>query len=323
MFFISYIISATFRPAVNFLEKKRIPRMISTIVIFILSFALISLLLVTIAAEGYNQLNNLFSQLPTIVYNILTNINNTIPINSFIDPQAIKDNLKDIVSVLMKLDLSIFTNGISSAVGILSAAATLTVALSMISVLSIYMLLRKDDMAANLLIFFNKEHKHHYLEVFKKIELKLGSWLRAQVLVMCSAGFFVWLGLSLPALFIPNYDLHNYALPIALLVVIIEIVPGFGIATGGILTTVIALATGNVFLIIFAPLLFIIIQQLESMLIVPKLMSKAIDLDPVITILGIVAGSLLFGIVGVILIIPLLAVAKILLTEFLDHEDSK
>jgi len=321
MFFIAYIISATFRPAVDFLEKKKIPRVLSTIVIFLLTFVIIGLLLLTIAAEAYNQLNNLFSQLPTIVFNVLTGLNKSLPLNTIINPQAIKDNLKDIVGVLMKMDLSVFTSGLSSAVGILSAAATFTIAISMISILSIYMLLRKDDVVANLMVFFNKNNEGRYREVLKKIENKLGGWLRAQILVMFSAGFFVWVGLSLPALFIPNYNLHNYALPIALLVFIIELVPGFGIATGGVLATLIALATGNVLLIIYAALLFIIIQQIESMLIVPRVMSKAIDLDPVITILGIVAGSLLFGVMGVILIIPLLAVAKILVTEFVNHSE--
>jgi predicted PurR-regulated permease PerM len=322
MFFIAYIISATFRPAVDFLESKKFPRILSIIILLFLSFIVIGLLVFSIASEAYTQLNNLFSQLPNIVFNIITNINNSIPISTMIDAQAIKDNLKDIVGLLMKFDLSIFTNGISSALGILGAAATLTVAISMISILAIYMLVRRDDVAANFLIFLDRDNKKKYLEIFKKIEYRLGSWLRAQVLVMFSAGFFTWLGLTIPAFFIPDYSLHNYALPIALLVFIIELVPGFGIATGGILTSVIALASGNVFLIIFAPLLFIIIQQVESMLIVPKVMSKAIDLDPVITILGVVAGSMLFGLLGVILIIPLIAVLKIIVVELIEDKEA-
>jgi predicted PurR-regulated permease PerM len=323
MFFIAYIISAACRPAVNFLERFRVPRMISTIIIFVLVFSLFGLLIVTIVAEGYNQLNNLFSQLPNIVYNILTSLNKSLPISSIINPEVIKGNLKDVVSVLMKLDLSVFTNGITSAVGFLSGAATLTITVSMISVLSIYLLLRKDDAAAKLLIFFDGKNEEHYTELFKKIEHKLGSWLRAQFVVMFSSGFLVWFGLSLPVLFIPNYgdyNLLNYALPIALLVFVIELLPGFGIAAGSILTVIIALASGNMFLIIFVPLLFMIIQQIESMVIVPRVMKKAIDLDPVITILAVVAGSLLFGVIGVILIIPILAVIKILLVEYMEHK---
>lgn len=321
MFFIAYILSATFRPAVDFLEKKRIPRTISTIVILLLTFIIFGLLVFSIASQAFTQLNNLFSQLPNLVYNILTDLNKSLPVSTLIDPQAIKDSLKDIVSLAMKLDLSFLTNGISSALGILSAAATLTVYISMISILSIYMLIRKDDVAANFLTFFNRENKNKYFEILGKIEHRLGSWFRAQILVMFSAGFFTWLGLSIPAFFIPNYTLHNYALPIALLVFLIELVPGFGIATGGVLTTIIALASGNVFLIIFAPILFIIIQQLESMLIVPKVMSKAIDLNPIITILGVVAGSMLFGVMGIILIIPILAVIKIVVTELIESKD--
>jgi len=322
MFFIAYIISATFRPAVDFLEMKKIPRMLSIIVLLILSFLVIGLLLFSIASEAFTQLNNLFSQLPTIVYNLITNINKSIPIGTMFDAQAIKDNLKDVVSLLMKLDFSFLTNSIGSALGILNAAATITIALSMITILAIYMLVRRDDVAANLLIFFDRDNRLKYLEIFKKIEHKLGGWLRAQVLVMFSAGFLTWVGLSVPAFFIPDYNLHNYALPIALLVFIIELVPGFGVATGGVLTTIIALATGNVFIIVFTPILFIVIQQVESMFIVPKVMNKAIDLDPVITILAVVAGSMLFGLLGVILIIPLIAVLKIVVTEVINTREA-
>jgi len=322
MFFIAYIISATFRPAVDFLETKKIPRVLSIFVLLILSFFVLGLLVFSIASEAFNQLNSLFSQLPNIVYNLLTNLNNTIPIGNVLNAEAIKDNLKDIVSLLMKFDLSVFSTSINSALGILGAAATITIAISMITILAIYMLVRKDDVAANLLIFLDRDNKKKYLNMFKKIEHKLGSWLRAQVFIMFSAGFLTWLGLSIPAFFIPNYSLHNYALPIALLVFIIELVPGFGISTGGVITTIIALASGNVFLIIFAPLLFIVIQQVESMLIVPKVMNKAIDLDPVITILGIVAGSMLFGLLGVILIIPLIAVLKIVVVEYIESKEA-
>ena len=320
IFFIAYIINATFRPAVDFLEKKRIPRVLSTILIFIVSFSIIALLLLTITTEAYNQLNNLFNQLPNIVFNVLTSINKSLPITSLIDAKAIQNNLKDIVSVLTKLDFSVYTNGISSAVGILSAAATFSIFVGMISVLSIYMLLRKDDAAARFLIFIDKKNEEMYLDVFKKIELKLGRWLRAQVLIMFSAGFLVWFGLSLPVLFIPSYTLNTYALPIALLVLIIELIPGFGIATGSVLTTIIALASGNIILVLFVLILFVIIQQIEGMLIVPKMMNKAIDLDPMVTILGFVGGSMLFGIIGAVLIIPILATLKILFTEYINRK---
>lgn len=155
--------------------------------------------------------------------------------------------------------------------------------------------------------------------LFARIEEKLGKWLRAQVFLMFLAGFVSWLGLTLPALFVPNYTLHNYALPIAMLVALLEVVPGTGLSVGAILSFLIALATQQTFMIIYAPLLFLTLQQLEGMIIVPKLMKKVIGLDPVITLLSLVSGFILFQVIGAILIVPIIAVIQIVL-EFYSEE---
>ncbi len=313
LFFVAYIINAAFRPLVDWMQSKKIPRMLAIILVYLLAFGIIGIFLATIFTEAFAQLANLISQIPNIVFSIVNNLNNTLPQQfAFIDAEVIKENLRDVVNSLLKVDITLFTSGLSSAIGILGYAASATVLASMIIVLSVYLLARKQDVTSVFVKFVGDDARGKYAKLFKKIEIKLGMWLRAQLLLMLSAAVVIWIGLTVPVLFVPDYTLHNYALPIAMLVFLIEIIPGFGIAIGGVLSTLIALATGNVFLIIYTPLVFILTQQLEGMIIVPKVMKKAIGLDPVVTILAVLAGYTLFQVAGAVLIIPIIAVIQII-----------
>ena len=294
--------------------------MLSIFLVYLVTFGIIVFFIATIFNEAFTQLTNLISQLPNIVYNILNNLNNNLPKQfNFLDAEIVKQNLGNVITALLKVDSTTFTSGISSALGVISAAATGTVLVTMIVILSIYLLSRPSDISFGFIKFVPELVKAKYVKLLQSIEEKLGSWLRAQVLVMLSSASVIWLGLTLPVLFIPGYSLQNYALPIAMLVFLFEIVPGTGIAIGGILSTVLALATGNLFLIIYTPVLFILTQQLQGMLIIPRVMKRAIGLDPLITILAVVAGYLLFQVLGAVLIIPMLAVVQIVLEFKLEE----
>lgn len=322
MFFIAYIISAALRPYVETLVSYKFPRMLAIGLIYSISIFVMLFFLVTIASEAWTQLTTLISQLPNLVYNVLTNL--SIPEQfEFLDPEIVKESLKELVSSLLKLDLSVFTSSLSGALGILSFASGLSITSGMIFILSLYLLAREKDISQTIVTYFPSPSQKKYSVLFSKIEEKLGKWLRAQVLLMFLAGLSSYIGLILPSLFIPGYTLHEYALPIAMLVSILEIVPGTGLTVGGIVSFLIGLSSGHTFSFIYAPLLFITMQQLEGMVIIPKLMKKVIGLDPVITILSLVSGFILFQVMGAILIVPMIAVIQIIVESYSEEIRSK
>jgi predicted PurR-regulated permease PerM len=314
MFFVAYIINAALRPVVDWLELKKFPRILAIVLLYLAIFGVAGLFAMAIFSESFNQMANLLSQIPNIVYSVLTNLNSNLPIQSnLLNADVIKENLKEIVSSILKLDTSVFTTGINSALGIISYTATASIFGTMIIIISAYLVARKNDITHSMLRFVAFEAREKYDVLFKQIEERLGMWLRAQVFLMLCSATIVWVGLLIPALFVPGYTLHNYALPIAMLVFLMEILPGTGLTVGGILSTLIALASGNVFVILFVPLWFIMTQQMQAMFISPRVLKKALGLDPVITMLAVVAGYLLFNVLGAVLIIPLVAVIQIVL----------
>jgi predicted PurR-regulated permease PerM len=128
------------------------------------------------------------------------------------------------------------------------------------------------------------------------IESSLGSWVNAQLLLMLIIGLLSYIGYLVLGL--------KYAVPLAIIAGLLEAIPNIG----PIVTTVIA----SLFALTISPLtaLFtvifgILVQQLENNFIVPKVMSKSVGLNPLVTILLIISGSQLAGIVGALLAIPL------------------
>lgn len=322
MLFISYILNSAFRDYVEKLVSLKFPRGVAITIIYLLFFFVIGFFLFTILSEAWSQLTLLISQIPNLVYSILTNI--TLPSDfQFIDPEIVKNSLRETISSVLKFDGNFFASSLSGALGILSFASSFSIALVMILIISIYLVSRKEDILIKLAYLFPKNKQNKYKELFSKISVKLGKWFRAQIFVMFLAGFAAWLGLTLPALFIPNYTLHNFALPIAMLVALLEIVPGTGLSVGAILSFLIALSTQQTFMIIYAPVLFIVLQQIEGNIVLPKFMNKVIGLDPILTIISLVSGFILFQVMGAILMIPIVAVIQIIIEFYMEDIKEK
>jgi predicted PurR-regulated permease PerM len=112
---------------------------------------------------------------------------------------------------------------------------------------------------------------------------------------MVLIGFLVYLGLTL---------LHlEFALPLAILAGLLEIVPTIGPIVSAIPAVLVAISTSPV-LALSVVALYFIIQQLENNLVVPLVMKRSVGLSPLVTILSVMIGARLAGVVGAILAIP-------------------
>ncbi len=143
-------------------------------------------------------------------------------------------------------------------------------------------------------------------EVWDHIETKLGAWFRAQ-LTLCaiigitSAGGFGILGLQ-------------YWPLLALFAGVTEIIPILGPWVGGIPAVLIALTESPVKALIVA-IFIVILQQLESNILVPRIQGDAIGLSPLTVILAILTGTTLAGPIGGILAVPISAMIQVLIQD--------
>jgi predicted PurR-regulated permease PerM len=167
--------------------------------------------------------------------------------------------------------------------------------LILIFVVSLYVSLAKNFPED---IFSFLKFKEEYFKIWRRIRRKISFWFLGQIVLMIFVGFatYIFVGLILKV---------KYGLLISLIAGIFEAVPILGpIATLIFASMIVFLENPSYILptIIF----FILLQQLENHFLVPLVMRKAVALNPLLIILGILIGAKIGGILGIIIIIPIL-----------------
>lgn len=173
-----------------------------------------------------------------------------------------------------------------------------------------YWLRYRERTVNSLLLLLPMEHRTRSENVWLQIEDKIGAFLRGQVL----------LALIVASLSLVGYWLVGmpYALLLALIAGVLELIPYIG----PILTSAIATSIGlsiSFTLGIYALVVGITVQAFESVVLVPRIMDKAVGVSPVLTLLSLVGFAALFGLGGALLAIPLAAVAQILFGHWIEH----
>jgi predicted PurR-regulated permease PerM len=274
---------------------------------------------VTVFSETVEQFKNLVLLMPQLLTNILSELFLVFPwLKDLIDLQEFKTQFLEQLSSAG----GIFSSGISSAYNILNSALTTLGGVVTITMLSIYMLVRKQEIYSSLINFLpiSNRQKSKYNKKLKLVEEKLGEWVRAQLFMMGFIGVLTWVGLVTPSIFFESYQMHEYALPISFIAAILEAIPTLGPIATAVIAIIIALGSGStVGTVIFIVILFYLIQQLESSLIFPSVMAKVVGVDPIVTIVSVTGAYILFGIMGAIFIVPLIAVMRILLGNELNN----
>jgi predicted PurR-regulated permease PerM len=165
-------------------------------------------------------------------------------------------------------------------------------------VLSFYLTLERPKIHKKIVWFTNKnEHFRQAEEFIHSLEVQLGGWVRGEIILMSLIGLMNYVGLTL--LGVP------YALPLALLAGLLEILPNIGPTIAAIPAVFLAYVTLGPLAALFVLLLSIVIQQIENSFLTPKIMSVNANVNPLVSILAILIGFKLTGVVGALLAIPL------------------
>ena len=148
----------------------------------------------------------------------------------------------------------------------------------------------------------------------RKIERRLGSWFIGQITLGVSIGIATYIGLNLLGI--------EFALSLAIIAGLLEIVPIIGPIISAVPAVLIALTTSPVLAVIVIALFFII-QQLENNILVPMVMRKALGLPPLVTIIALMIGGRLAGVSGMVLAVPIVVISQLVIRELLLELNNK
>lgn len=188
------------------------------------------------------------------------------------------------------------------------AMVTWVVNLALLPILTFYFLRDWDKLVERIAAVIPRA----YIGTVSRLALEsndvLGAFIRGQFLVMIALGVIYAAGLSLVGL--------NLGLLIGLIAGLISFIPYLGATTGVVLAVVAALFQSQGFdiqLLVLVGIVFTVGQLMESYVLTPRIVGDKIGLHPVAVIFAVMAGGQLFGFLGMLLALPVAAVANVLL----------
>jgi predicted PurR-regulated permease PerM len=201
---------------------------------------------------------------------------------------------------------------VNAATATLAALGGAVSGVAIVLVGGLYLAAQPKLYVGGLLRLFPDRSRARVAETLDAVTVSLRNWLKGQALGMLFVGFATGLGLWLAGL--PG------AWAIGLIAGVAEFVPYLGILVAVIPATVLAFGqsteTG-----LWTIAVLIAVQQLQGNLVMPLLQNRMVDLPPAVTIFGIVAAGILFGIPGVLLATPLTIVVLVLVRRLYLHEE--
>ncbi|MCR4312053.1 MAG: AI-2E family transporter [Candidatus Uhrbacteria bacterium] len=300
MVLVAMLTAAVIDPFADFFERWRIPRALAVIIVYI--FGLAALLGAWILV------------VPPVVAQLADFLQTFFP--GFVDFNLAKYFVHDFADLTSFVD-SIRSSGASDVIPKIfaagSTAVNIIVAIFVVLILSFYFVVEKTALVRMLRFVARAEYQPFAMMLAGKVREKMGLWLRGQLLLMLSIFLLTYGALLL--LQIP------YALVLALLAGILEVIPFVGPLLSAVPAVILAFAVSPLHAFLTAGV-YVVIQQVEGNLLVPKIMQRVTGLNPIASVLAILIGWRVGGIVGAMVSIPIAMAVSVFLEEvFRQHEE--
>ncbi len=272
--FIAFIIAGALRQPVDFLEKKKIPRSISSFIIYFIFVFVIFYSFALIIPPLTREIIILFKNLPNIIDKVAPSLSANFNLS------FLSNNIPSLANETISFIKTAFSN-------VIFVSSTLF--------FGFYFLLEKNLPQRLLGNLFEDAELNKISLISERAQRRMSGWFWGEIILMIVVGLLTYVGLSLMGM--------KYALALAVLSGLLEVVPNLGPITATIPAFFIGLSQSYISGLSMIAL-YLAVQQLENNLIVPFVMKKVVGIHPIITLVALIIGGKLAGIMGVILAIP-------------------
>lgn len=285
--FLALVISSALDSPIDFLEQKRIPRILGTLLVFVSVLSVLVLILYTVVPLAILESKNLFRGLNKLEVPAL-------------GPFGTSQFIENWTSGLEKFAETMLSGG-ASFIGVISSIFGGIAFVIATFVLSFYLALHKNGVENFLKAVLPAKSEEYVVGIYLRARQKLGLWLKGQLILSVIVGLVVFLGLLILGV--------KYSLILGILAAILEMVPYVGPVFTGIIAFLLAVPESWA-LGISVAIFFLIVQQLENNLLIPVVMRKTVGIHPVVAVISMLAGAQLAGFVGIILAVPVAVVIQ-------------
>jgi len=290
------IISFLFNPAINFLHRRGIPRVVSAIFVYVVIFGFLGLIIFLMAPLFISETQKFSQFFPQYFEKIAPSLRG-LGIEAF---KSLEVFIQTLQEWLVQASTSIL--GALSAIfgGILSVIT--------IFILALFLSIEEKDIERGIKIISPRKYEAYILNIWRSCQNKVSIWFGTKILGCIFVAVTSYIALYL-------FDI-DYSLALSLFAGVANIIPLIGPIIAGALIVIFA-AFDSLLKAIFILIAFILIQQIESNILAPILTKRFIGLSPVLVLIALMIGGKLWGIMGAILAIPLLGIIAEFLRDFL------
>jgi len=300
--FVALIFASAVDPWVDWLQRKKIPRAVSVLFIYLILFAVVSSVIYLIIPPIAQEISELSINFPRYFDKIISTFS---ALKDYSARHGVLDNIKDSLGAI-STNLQVAAGGIFSTVsGIFGSI----VSFFLVLVMTFYMIVEENAIKKLVWSIAPAKHKPYIMQLINRMQKKIGLWLRGQLVLSLVIFILTYLGLLILGV--------KYALVLALIAGLTEFVPYLGPLLGSIPAIFLAL-TQSPMLALFVIALYYIIQLVENNILVPKIMQKAVGLNPIVSIAVLLIGFKVAGVIGAILSIPVATAISVFIKDIFD-----
>lgn len=304
--FVSLICATLIEPFASSLQKRHIPRGLSTMIVYVVLFGIIAVSLTVLVPVVARDLPQLFENLVTAFNKLKTQES----FQRFFGADVMtQSNLFFLPS--SEGDVSGFSNVFARIGAVFGGVVSFVLVL----VITFYLVIEDNPLEKVLHSLVPQEQLPFTLHIIEKIREKLGLWMRGQLILSAIVGVLVFCLLSIFHI--------KYAAVIALLAGLFEMIPYVGPIFSSLPAIFFAYSQGGTLTATIILVGFVVIQQFENHILIPKVMQKAVGLNPIISIIALIVGLQLGGILGGILAIPVATAMQVVIEELLIRKNAE
>ena len=298
MLFAAIVISAAVEPVANFLQRYRLPRTISVILVYIVLLLFVG----GTAALLVEPLTDQVTQLASATPHLVTDVTHFLSFIPQLNQEAISSSLEQGLLQFGQNLANVSVNVVAQTRSLFSSLFTVL----FVFVLAFYLVVEKDALKKFARLITPRDHLPYIEQSIERAQHSIGRWVLAQLALGVIVGTIVGVVLWIVGI--------KYALVLGLLSGMLEIVPVIGPVVAAVPGVVVGLSQSWIYGLV-ALAVYVLVQQAENNFLVPAITRKAIGLNPLVTIIAILLGARLYGTAGVILSIPLATIVSIVFSD--------
>jgi len=296
---LSIVIASAIEPGIHsFISRFRFPRVLAVLAVYFLTASLLAFAFYLIVPPLVNEVQNFSLAFQVSLEDTLEELRGRASFIFSYAPEYISvpaESVTDNLNTFVNENIGSFFSLTSSLGSSLFGGALSFV---LVIVLSFYFAVQENGIANVLKIIAPKEHEAYVIDLWRRSQHKIGKWLQGQLLLGVMVGVLVYIGLALLGV--------KYALVLAVIAAIFELIPIFGPIMAAIPSVLLAVIQAPI-LGLWVIVLYVIVQQMENHLIYPLVVRRAVGVPPLLVIIALLIGGKLGGVVGFVLAVPIAA----------------